>query len=241
MSNRSRSPQKQRTTGNRLKRLKLLHITKNAGTALEDWGKQQGCCWGKYWKAVQRHREALLPPHKGRLRSEWWHIPPRFFIENPYKDFDTFAVVRCPYARAISEFRCRWKGYCAPAGKDEARQQRRCKATARDLNDWLKKKLQTGAARPPFKNGHFIPQHLYIFTSSGGRSVVQVNVLRFERLQADFTELTRRYGFAGASALPHVNESEMPCFSVEDLEEETQKLIESEFEQDFTLLRYPRL
>ncbi|CAE8724677.1 unnamed protein product, partial [Polarella glacialis] len=93
--------------------LKFLHITKNAGTALEAWGLTLGCQWGRRWLAVKERNLELLPPHQGRMRSEWWHIPPRFFADNPYKDFETFAVVRCPYQRAISEFRCPWKGFRA--------------------------------------------------------------------------------------------------------------------------------
>ncbi|CAE7253741.1 CPK34, partial [Symbiodinium natans] len=193
-----------------------------------------GVHWGKHWKAVQPHKGALHPPNRGRLRSEWWHVPPRLFEEDPYRGCIPFAVVRCPYARAISEFRCRWKGYAAPA-RDEDRRRRRLGATAQELNSWLQDKLTKGAARPPFRNGHFIPQHLYIYDAKGERYVAEENMLRFERLSEELEALGRRFA-VHLPTLPHTNESEMPRFSVEDLTLNTRRLIESEFAEDFDLI-----
>jgi len=60
------------------KELKFVHITKNAGTALEKWGVAHGFSWGKHWPAL---REAigpkgskLLAPQTGKMRSEPWHL-----------------------------------------------------------------------------------------------------------------------------------------------------------------------
>ena len=101
----------------------------------------------------------LRPPHEQRLRSEWWHVPPSFFLEDPYEGCQVFAVLRCPYRRAISEFRCPWKGFLAPARGEK--KEMRLKATKGDLNAWLQRRLRK--LGPPFRNGHLIPQHLYIF------------------------------------------------------------------------------
>lgn len=151
-----------------LKQLKLLHITKNAGTALEKLGKEMGLKWGKCWTEVKNHSGKLCEPHAGCMKSEWWHAPPCFFLNDPYKGYVPFAVVRCPYQRAISEFRCCWKGFGAPA-KDEGKKTKRKNATADDLNTWLRDKLKKLAS--PYRNGHFIPQHFYIFDAHGQRYV----------------------------------------------------------------------
>ncbi|CAK9076700.1 Ubiquitin-like domain-containing protein [Durusdinium trenchii] len=224
----------------KLKKLKLLHITKNAGTALEKLGKELGMKWGKQWKELQIHRGKLHPPHAGRLRSEWWHVPPQFFVEDPYSGYVPFAVVRCPYTRAISEFRCCWKGYCAPVGMDETKKCRRKEATSLDLNRWLQQKLSPKAIQPPHQNAHFIPQHLYIFDAEGKPYVAKENLVRFEHLTEDLAKLGVHHGI-DFPPLPRVNESEMPKFSVEDLDQVTRDLIESGFAKDFDLLGFQRL
>jgi len=220
-----------------LKQLKLLHITKNAGTALEKLGKEMGLKWGKCWTEVKNHSGKLCEPHAGCMKSEWWHVPPCFFLNDPYKGYVPFAVVRCPYQRAISEFRCCWKGFGAPA-KDEGKKTKRKNATADDLNTWLRDKLKKLAS--PYRNGHFIPQHFYIFDAHGQRYVPEENVLRFERLNEDLTNLGARYGIH-IPPLPRVNESEMPRFKVEDLDADTRSLIESTFAKDFDLLGFKRI
>merc|ERR1719277_2862728 len=128
------------------------------------------------------------------MLCEPWHIPPRYFCKNPYAGYDIFAVVRNPYSRMISEFRCPWKGFQAPksARSFSDRQKRkglRAAASANDLNAWILEQLQQRRARPPFRSGHLIPQHIYIFNSNGKRFVPAANVLRFERLNADFAAL----------------------------------------------------
>eukprot|EP00930_Biecheleria_cincta_P045719 TRINITY_DN31502_c0_g1_i1.p1 TRINITY_DN31502_c0_g1~~TRINITY_DN31502_c0_g1_i1.p1 ORF type:complete len:237 (+),score=25.54 TRINITY_DN31502_c0_g1_i1:11-721(+) len=231
---RSRSPQ-------HASRLQFVHITKNAGTAVEAWGKQHGYCWGKHWKELRGR--TLLPPHEGRLKSEPWHVPPQYFVDNPYRGFDAFAIVRNPYKRIISEFRCRWKGFKAPAmsARKSENIQLRQKATAKELNAWIKQKLSNGAARPPYRNGHLIPQHLYIFGPSQARYVASENVIRFEALQKDCAALWIRHGINNAKPLPVLNESDMKHFHVSDLEEETRRLIEQEYALDFELFGYSKL
>lgn len=217
-------------------KLKLLHITKNAGTALEKVGLRVGLKWGRQWKQVEKQKGKLRAPHEKRLRSEWWHVPPSFFLEDPYEGCLVFAVLRCPYRRAISEFRCPWKGFLAPA-RQERKKEMRLKATKGDLNAWLQSRLPK--LGPPFRNGHLIPQHLYIF-KDGRPYVAQENRLRFDHLAEDLGQLAARCGLD----LPEpakVNESEMPRFGVEDLDQCSRTLIEEVFAKDFDLLGFPRL
>ena len=176
-------------------KLKLLHITKNAGTSLEMLGKELGLKWGRFWKELESYREKLNPPHTGRMLCEWYHVPPCFFVDDPYKGYVPFAVVRCPYERAISEFRCRWKGFNAPVGKNESKASKRKNATSADLNHWLQKKLKT-VSSPPYTNGHFIPQHLYIFGEQGDhghRYVAEDRVFAVQLFERDI--FLRLFGF----------------------------------------------
>eukprot|EP00927_Polykrikos_kofoidii_P035735 TRINITY_DN30275_c0_g1_i1.p1 TRINITY_DN30275_c0_g1~~TRINITY_DN30275_c0_g1_i1.p1 ORF type:complete len:288 (-),score=18.98 TRINITY_DN30275_c0_g1_i1:257-1120(-) len=238
--------------------LKFLHISKCGGTAVEAWGKANGFFWGRHWIALHdAWGQGLLPPMQGRMKSEPWHMPPAFFAHSPYAGHDVFVVVRNPYTRLISEFRCPWKGLSAPPGQSAEKRARRNDATSHDLNMWLQKKLQGGAASAPFSNGHFIPQSFYLrglrckaarkptsrksVGGGHGSSTSIGTVLRYERLNADFKRLVRRYGWKDRADLPTVNRSEMRRFTTQDLEESTRRLIEDVYADDFRLFRYRKL
>ena len=81
-----------------MKELKFIHITKCAGTTIEDLGKSKGLDWGRYDK-----------------NYGWWH---GIFLEKSksLKDkYDWFMIVRNPYDRILSEYYCKWGG----KGKEE--------------------------------------------------------------------------------------------------------------------------
>lgn len=69
------------------KQLKFIHITKTAGTSIEDIGYRYSILWGRF------HKE-----------YGYWH---EFFPNKSHslKDkYDWFTVVRNPYTRVVSEF-----------------------------------------------------------------------------------------------------------------------------------------
>ena len=74
-----------------MKELKFIHITKCAGTTIEEIGRDNKVWWGKYNKEYG-----------------WWHG--MFSKKNKeLKDkYDWFMVVRNPYDRIISEYYCKW-------------------------------------------------------------------------------------------------------------------------------------
>mmetsp|Transcript_25725 Transcript_25725/g.60024 ORF Transcript_25725/g.60024 Transcript_25725/m.60024 type:complete len:277 (+) Transcript_25725:173-1003(+) len=228
-------------------RLKLIHITKTAGSALEHWGKARGFRWGKHWPELCDRNRVLRAPQQNSLRCERYHTPPCFFEENPYKGFIPFTVVRDPYSRMISEFRCPWKGFQAPKAKPTqlraAAEKQRNSATAADLNKWVKSKLRAGVAKSPFKSGHFIPQSLYICDEDGKQAVLADNILRYETLEADLDRLLKQHGWnEGPSSFEacRLNGSDMPPFSEKDLDAESLQLIEEAYRDDFDMLGYQR-
>ena len=78
---------------NSLKQLKFIHITKCAGTTIENIGKKKNILWGRF------HNE-----------YGWWHeIFPNKSKKLKLK-YDWFVIVRNPYERIISEFYCKWGG-----------------------------------------------------------------------------------------------------------------------------------
>ena len=81
-----------------MKQLKFIHITKCAGSTIEEIGRDNKVWWGKYSREYG-----------------WWHgIFSR--KDKKLKDkYDWFMVVRNPYDRIISEYYCKW----GSKGKEE--------------------------------------------------------------------------------------------------------------------------
>eukprot|EP00427_Karlodinium_veneficum_P031067 CAMPEP_0169197886 /NCGR_PEP_ID=MMETSP1016-20121227/8518_1 /TAXON_ID=342587 /ORGANISM="Karlodinium micrum, Strain CCMP2283" /LENGTH=317 /DNA_ID=CAMNT_0009274585 /DNA_START=73 /DNA_END=1022 /DNA_ORIENTATION=+ len=236
-----------RNEGSAGTQLKLIHITKTGGTSVECWGRRHGFFWGWYWPELRNATDLRgnLSPFSRNIQSEAWHVPPRFFHKDPYKGYDVFAVVRDPYARAISEFRCPWFGFHGhfQEGKEKMGSDvalaLRAAATADDLNGWILKKLLKGTARPPFVSGHMVPQYLYVFGENGQRQVPEENVLRMEQLDRDFADLLARYNITGGPLI-HINDPSMKQFGVEDLSGKARQLIEEEYSEDFRYFGYPK-
>lgn len=77
-----------------MKPLKFIHITKCAGTTIENLGKKKKIMWGRF------HRE---------YGNNWHRIFPN--IDEIIKlKYDWFMVVRNPYDRLVSEFFCNFNG-----------------------------------------------------------------------------------------------------------------------------------
>ena len=208
--------------------LQFLHITKCGGSSIVRWGGKRGFRWGAFFAG---NTGALCFPHEKRLKSERHHVPPCFFLQNPYELCELFAVVREPLARAISEFRCPWKGFCTPARSDEAQRKRLC-ATSSDLNNWLLGKRR--AMEAPFKNCHFLPQATYLLDDNDQLLLPSNRVLVFERLEEDFARMCQELHlpFGG---LPHENSSEMPHFNIDDLTQEVKTMLRNVYARDIEL------
>ena len=79
-----------------MKELKFIHITKCAGTFIENIGKSKNIDWGK---------NHFLTGEYGH-----WHQP---FLNKSIelkKKYDWFIIVRNPYTRILSEYYCQWGG-----------------------------------------------------------------------------------------------------------------------------------
>jgi len=76
-----------------MKELKFIHITKCAGTSIEDLGKENGICWGRYDNEYG-----------------WWHGIFSKKSKTLKDKYDWFMVVRNPYDRILSEYYCKWGG-----------------------------------------------------------------------------------------------------------------------------------
>jgi hypothetical protein len=213
-----------------VKPLQFLHVTKCGGSSIVSWGRKRGFRWGAFFAGKTGE---LRSPHENLLKSERHHVPPCFFLKNPYELCEVFAVVRDPLARAISEFRCPWKGLCAPARSEKARS-KRLGATSSDLNAWLLDKHMKGAMEAPFKNCHFLPQATYLLDDNDQLMLPSNRVLVFERLEEDFARMCEELHLPSGT-LPHKNSSEMSCFTIEDLTQEVKTMLRHVYARDIAL------
>ena len=113
--------------------LRFVHITKCAGTSIEDVSGNQ---WGRY-DTEYRDSVSDMYCHDG----SWWHLPllyvrPAYVLKDLLKKYDYFCVVRNPFDRVISEYFCKWGG---PKFKA---------TTAADFNRWIHKRLRSVRAEP---------------------------------------------------------------------------------------------
>lgn len=201
--------------------IKFVHITKTAGTSIENIANQSGIKWGRFDNA-KLSQSPVQPgiPNKVSI----WHLPLRFYQHNPYANCITFCVVRNPYTRMVSEFTCPHIGY-------------RGVATPQILNTWIQQHLKK-IQKNPFSYGlHFIPQHLYVYDKEMKPMIT--HVLHFENLKTEFKEFCDRYQLKLLLS-EHANKRSQKV-TVENLSQETKKLIESVYQQDFLLLDYPIL
>lgn len=115
-----------------MKQLKFIHISKNAGTTIENLGMENNIKWGKYDKKVCLHQHIPLSLKPNELKQK----------------FDWFMVVRNPYERLVSEYYCKWAGY---KGKKE-------KLTLAQFNEFTKKKILNRGLKTRY---HYMEQFAY--------------------------------------------------------------------------------
>jgi hypothetical protein len=120
-----------------MKELKFIHITKCAGTTIENLGKEKKIKWGMYHSKEYGHHHKPFKNKPLKLR----------------KKYDWFMVVRNPYTRLVSEFYCKWGGY---RGKHD-------KLNEQQFNNFIKNRVTLRNQNNRF---HYVEQHKYYDKSS---------------------------------------------------------------------------
>ena len=225
-------------------RLEFIHITKTAGSSIEEAAARSGIRWGAcHWKTIGKfgtnctgtwrlewplYNRTRVPGGFSRgLLGEPWHTPHRWFRRNPYEGSSTFVVVRNPYERCVSEYYSKFGGYKGPDRNDPE-----------VMNSVLRSKVRPPEERNGKTRGvHFLPQHLYVYDGDGRRVVK--HVLRFENLDEEFPSLMRQYGLPVELPGRHnVRNATRSHLTVANLTAETIAAINRRYVDDFLRFRY---
>ena len=225
------------------RKLEFVHITKTGGTAIEEAAARVGIVWGIcHYERNQicfRQRADLGWPRVFPLKPslpfsnftiEYWHTPPHWFHDNPYRGSDTFTVVRNPYDRYISEYYCKHFGYyrgetsnTTENPKDrlvrfqqltKQRKELQARKTAQHKNGRRHLEANDSAAQMnewllnrlrthQGLTGHMLPQHYYVYDSN--RKQMITHVLKFETLAEDFARLMQQYNLPVRLPMERIN------------------------------------
>jgi hypothetical protein len=216
--------------------LEFIHIPKTGGTSMEKFGLKIGKKWGmhKFWGNIYQYALPCAP----------WHIPPHFFLKNPYAGKQVFCIFRDPWKRILSEFRYQ-KSHTAQYPWID-----KYECTKKSLNDWIFDNLEPMTrwnarivnlepfypteATERFKDHcHLLSQYEFIFDSNGVRSCHYV--LRLENLFEDFQKLKNIFHFDGN--LEHDNKSnKCTNLKIDDMNEISKNLIKNYYEEDLKIM-----
>jgi hypothetical protein len=190
--------------------LEFVHITKTAGTSIEEWGQNNNFAWGfknkNYFKKFKSD--------KMQIKSRW-HIPPSYFNENPYNNKITFTCVRNPYTRLISEY------YCKYSGSDKAHEKDKD-----EFNTWIQNLMRK------INRASGLPQYVYLPIDN----IIYFENLQNDFLKLlNKYDIPNDPLLPHSNKSQHLN---IGKFKVNDLNSETIEMIKNIYAQDFKIFGY---
>jgi len=205
--------------------LKFIHIPKNAGSTVEEAGRNSGFFWGMY-DLSGSIMTANQPSCDGE--DTFWHRIPTG-VNNA--SIHTFCVVRDPIARALSEMRFeltyKWDD------PDHVWDDTRCVD-----KKWLNTKIQSSSKNMIHAKYvcHWLPQYKYVRNCD--------HVLLFERLEENLQELANYYNFKLNMSVPAAMNDRQKLgrcdIDESDLFRETHTLLMERYSIDYEILRRVR-
>lgn len=201
-----------------MKQLKFIHITKCAGTSIEDIGIENNILWGRFHQEYGNWHE-IFQNKSEKLKCK----------------YDWFVIVRNPYERLISEFYCKWGG----VGNlndisyfDEAKFNKYVKTCI------LNRKESDRSPGTKMKVGHYVEQYKYKDPNAN------IHIIHFENIESEFNELMKKYKLNIKLNKTNNKCKHNKKFTVKSFNTELIKLINKIYYKDFITFNYtmkPRL
>jgi hypothetical protein len=186
----------------------FMHIPKSGGTSVESWLEQSYPISLK--RSLKGHELPVVPQH---IHAEMT----RFLFDESFFDY-SFAVVRNPYARMLSEYKYRMSH----------RRRRERILPQPSFSGWVRSTLRRYERDNFVYSNHIRPQHQFLFEGT--------EVFRLEDgldgLQARLTEIL---GVAPPNSIPFLNKSRTVEIAIDDA---TAALLAKFYGGDFEALGY---
>lgn len=205
-------------------KIKYIHITKTAGSTIEQIGIDNGIEWGICDTRMKNY--PLKEPYasKGIVKHSFWHFPPKYFKENPYDGYTTFTVVRNPYERIVSEV------FFLNREKFDKKNPMSLEFFNKSIKESIEQAMNDDI-------DHYLPQHYYTHSDN----VQTVNdIIRFENIGPEFNALMKKYGLNLVLDRNH-NAFGNKTFGVNDINKENMRLINEFYHNDFVLFGYSKI
>jgi hypothetical protein len=223
---------------NRL-RLEFSHITKTAGTSIEQLAKDHGVLWGienrSFWEALSD-----VASYKN-LTGDPWHLPISYLedavLSTLLKERVFFCIVRNPYERVISEYYCRW------GSKYFVDRQHIASKDPKEFNKNIVAALESLAylrsSGKAFHLGHWQEQVRYV-KKGGDFLLPRDNIIPFEELGTGSSKLFARYSYGFSDLKYRARCGAYPkLLGVEHLGRKALELVNFLYEEDFLAFGYP--
>jgi Sulfotransferase family len=194
-----------------MKELKFIHITKCAGTYIENLGKKYNIMWGRF------HKE-----------YGYWHSIFPAVRDNIKKKYDWFMVVRNPYERILSEYYCKWGGIGS----------KNINHTKEQMNQFLINKIKSRSRLGNHYTEQY--KYLDKKCKIHIVKLENLNnelISLFKKYKLNYTELTIKPKIAN-SKMEH---NKTVKFEVKDFSRELIKLINTVYDKDFTAFGYAKI
>lgn len=213
--------------------LEFVHITKTGGSSIEEMGAEAGIAWARCKFELCNQLTVKSQVNK----SDWecnnsrispWHCPPMHFRSgiNMYNNSTTFAIVRNPYQRIISEYY--WKKLYINSASLERTNKRKL------MNDWVKQALGEVEKTGTCLHGHCVPMHKY--THYEGKQIID-HILHMENLSTEWPALMKKYDLQ--MKMKHTNTRNKGAkLGVKDLSKDTIRKINEWAKLDFEYFGY---
>jgi len=185
----------------------FIHIPKNAGTYIEDLGKENDYAWGRHNRITKTDSNNISCSH--------WHVPPRYMKDKGaklYNDSNTFCVLRDPYERIVSTFKYHYKATPDFVTKENLNKY------IHTLPDIMKKKKFA-------QDCHLIPQHEFIYDENG--KLTCNKILDFDHLHENLQQMNSNLQL-GITQIDNtkVNDTSFSKLSKNDLDPKSMKINE---------------
>lgn len=202
-----------------MRELKFIHISKTAGSSIENAGLKIGLKWGRF------HEEYRYYKHFHRKKNLYtFHLPFSLVKKEIKNKYSWFTVVRNPYSRILSEYYCK---FIPPKFKNKE------KFSKNMFNLIVQKHIKERETQKAKLDFHYTEQYKYIDLN------YDIKILKFEELPFCFNNLMKLFNIDLSLPKYKSNASKKnKTFSISDFNQQTIKLINEVYKKDFEMFQY---